>query len=234
MSPSRSRSLGELGLTALLASGLWVGIDLVAQVGGAVVFEPVVGNYLVGSLVGVVLGFPVAAWAVARYGQRHDVTPGDWGYDFSLRAFLSGLVVGGGLVILNLTVVVTVTEAVFGRPEAISGLLIEGLAGGLPVAALFLLAHGLVAPITEELAFRGVVQTALARERGPLVGVLGAATLFTLKHVLVDGSLERVLPVVVLALVLGVVRERWGTGASTITHATVNVVQGSLVLMAFL
>ncbi|MFC6942536.1 type II CAAX endopeptidase family protein [Salinirubellus sp. GCM10025818] len=219
---------------AFLASGLWFAIDLVAQVGGAVVFEPVVGNYLVGSLVGVMLGFPIAAWAVVRYGQRHGVTPGDWGYDRTPRALLSGFIVGGGLVILNLTVVVTVTEAIFGQPEQISGLLIEGLAGGLPVVVLFLLAHGLVAPITEELAFRGVVQTALTREQGPLVGVLGAATLFSLKHILVDGSLERVLPVVVLALILGIVRERWGTGASTVTHATVNVVQGSLVLIAFL
>ena len=219
---------------ALLASGLWVAIDIVAQVGGAIVFEPVVGNYFVGSLVGVVLGFPLAAWAVARYGQRHGVTPDDWGYDRTPRALLSGLVVGGGLVVLNLTVVVTVTEAIFGQPEGISGLLIEGLAGGLPVIVLFLLAHGLVAPITEELAFRGVVQTALTRERGSVVGVLGAATLFSLKHVLVDGSLERVLPVVVLALILGLVRERWGTGASTVTHAVVNVVQGSLVLIAFL
>ena len=219
---------------AFLASGLWFAIDLVAQVGGAVVFEPAVGNYLVGSLVGVVLGFPVAAWAVVRYGQRHGVTPSDWGYDRTPRALLSGFVVGGGLVMLNLTVVVTVTEAIFGQPEQISGLLIEGLEDGLPVVVLFLVAHGLVAPITEELAFRGVVQTALTRERGRLVGVLGAAMLFSLKHVLVDGSLERMLPVVVLALVLGIVRERWGTGASTVTHATVNVVQGSLVLIAFL
>ena len=234
MSQSNSRPFGELSRAALLASGLWFAIDLVAQVGGAVVFEPVVGNYLVGSLVGVVLGFPVAAWAVVRYGQRHGITPADWGYDRTPRALLSGLVVGGGLVILNLTAVVTVTEAIFGQPEQISGLLIKGLAGGLPVVVLFLLAHGIVAPITEELAFRGVVQTALTRERGRLVGVLGAATLFSLKHVLVDGSLERLLPVVVLALVLGIVRERWGTGASTVTHATVNVVQGSLVLIAFL
>ena len=102
------------------------------------------------------------------------------------------------------------------------------------MVVLFLLAHGLVAPITEELAFRGVVQTALTRERGPLGGVPGAAMLFSLKHLLVDGSLERMLPVVVLALVLGIVRERWGTGASTVTHATVNVVQGSLVLIVFL
>ena len=54
--------------------------------------------------------------------------------------------------------------------------------------------------------------------------------LFALKHVLVDGSLARITTLVMLGLVLGVVRLRWGTGSSTVAHMVVNLVSTGVVI----
>ena len=46
---------------------------------------------------------------------------------------------------------------------------------------------------------------------------------FALKHVLMDGTFARITTLLMLGLVFGVVRHRWGTGSSTVTHVIVNL-----------
>jgi membrane protease YdiL (CAAX protease family) len=94
---------------------------------------------------------------------------------------------------------------------------------GLWVVVLFTLAHGIVVPVNKELAWRGIVQSVLVRAEGVTTGIVITAVLHTAKHALVDVSLAPVPTVLVLALVLGVVRHRWGTTASTVVHLVVNL-----------
>lgn len=103
------------------------------------------------------------------------------------------------------------------------GFLLADLEAGVWVLLLFAVAHGIVAPVTEELAWRGVVQSALVEAQGRTVGIAVTAILFTAKHAVLDASLARVPSVLVLAVVLGLVRDRWGTTASTVVHAVVNL-----------
>ena len=101
--------------------------------------------------------------------------------------------------------------------------LLADLEAGVWVLVLFAFAHGIVAPLTEELAWRGIVQTALVESQRPAVGIVVTAALFTAKHMVLDLSFARAPTVLVLAVVLGLVRHRWGTTASTVVHAIVNL-----------
>ncbi|MFC7007942.1 CPBP family intramembrane glutamic endopeptidase [Halalkalicoccus salilacus] len=49
---------------------------------------------------------------------------------------------------------------------------------------LFALAHGIVAPVTEELAWRGIIQSALVRAEGVIIGIVVTDIVFTAKHAL--------------------------------------------------
>ena len=229
--PIQSSSFGK---TAVLATGIWIVIEVIAQVGGALLFEPIVGNLFVGSLVGVVVGFPVAAWSVTRFSQRRGIALDILEFGREPSRLVFGFLAGGALVIVNLTVIATASTAIFGPPAEIESLILEGFRGGMPVVLLFIVAHGLVAPFFEEFVFRGLIQTPLTKEYGTYTGIFGAAMLFSFKHIVVDGSFVRILPIVVLALVLGVVREKWGLTGSTVAHGVVNFIQGNLTVLAFL
>ena len=229
--PIESTSFGKI---AVLATGIWIVIEIIAQVGGALLFEPFVGNLFVGSLVGVVAGFPAATWFVIRFSQPRGIALDILEYSRRPSRLVFGVLAGGVFVIANLTVIATASTAIFGPPAEIESLIREGFRGGLPVTVLSIVAHGFVAPIFEEFVFRGLIQTPLTKRYGTYMGILGAAMLFSLKHIVVDGSFVRILPIVVLALVLGVVREKWGLTGSTVTHGVVNLTQGTLTVLAVL
>lgn len=72
------------------------------------------------------------------------------------------------------------------------GFLLSDLEAGLWVVVLFALAHGIVALVTEELAWRGIIQSALVRAEGVIIGIVVTAIVFTAKHALLDISLARV------------------------------------------
>jgi hypothetical protein len=61
-------------------------------------------------------------------------------------------------------------------------------------ATVILVAFLLVAPVAEEIFFRGVAYNAWERERGPWVAVIGSALLFAAIH----GSLFAVVPIFAL------------------------------------
>lgn len=215
----------------LLVAVGWTGIELLfgAGVGGAV--GAAVSNQFAGVLIATILGFPVAALVAVRLGRRVEIGRSEWDYHSGRRPVGVGLLVGILTVLLIQGIgLVLATGGWSDTATATFGFVLEDLQAGLWIVLLFAAAHGIVAPITEELAWRGVVQTSLVRAEGPLVGIVATAGLFTAKHALLDASLARVPTVLVLALVLGVVRHRWGTTASTLVHGIVNMV--SVVLLA--
>ena len=85
-----------------------------------------------------------------------------------------------------------------------------------------------LAPIAEEIFFRGIVFNALLREAGPRWAFLGSATLFAIVH----ASVVAFVPILLLGLALAwVYRRTQSLLAAIVVHATFN---GMSVLLALL
>jgi hypothetical protein len=221
LSPS---TLSPLARAGLVVAGGWTVVELLFGLGVASTVGSAIDNAFVGVLAATVVGFPVAALFAVRYGRRAGIDRDDWDYRTTDRTVGAGLA-AGALTVAAVQGVALLVAPVGGTAasEAAFGFLLADLEAGLWVLALFAFAHGVVAPVAEELAWRGVVQTALVESRGPAVGIAVTAALFTAKHAVLDASLARVPTVLVLAVALGLVRHRWGTAASTAVHAVVNL-----------
>lgn len=95
-------------------------------------------------------------------------------------------------------------------------------AAPLLVPASLLLVNGWVVPLAEEWFWRGRIQPALVGTGGPLAGLLATSLLFSLKHVLIDASLGRMLALTGFGLVMGLLALRHGWRASALAHAIAN------------
>lgn len=157
-----------------------------------------------------------------RRVQKEQLTWLDLGYDVSNRILIAGILSGAAL---------------FGVTEWGTGPLDERLSGvthameerlfaneGTAAFAVLLPVNALLAPLVEEFAWRGYVQTRLVAVWGVTAGVVVTALLFAAKHVVGDLSIDRTVTLLAGALALGMVRQRWGTIASTLTHAVLNLV----------
>ena len=221
LSSSQPSPLARAGL---VVAGAWTAIELLFGLGVAATVGAVLDNTFASTLVATTVGFPVAALFAVQYGRRVGLDRDGWDYRTTGRTVGVGLAVGA-VTVLAVQGVGLLVASVAGTDAAASafGFLLADLEAGVWVLALFAFAHGIVAPLTEELAWRGVVQSALVETRGPVVGIVVTAALFTAKHAILDLSLARVPTVLVLAVVLGLVRHRWGTTASTVVHVVVNL-----------
>jgi uncharacterized protein len=102
----------------------------------------------------------------------------------------------------------------------------RALANADPV--IIVIAVVLVAPVAEELFFRGVVYNAWLREHGPRAALVGSSVLFALIH----GSLFLFLPIVALGAALAVVYRRTGSLPAAIAlHAGFNGITVALALL---
>lgn len=114
------------------------------------------------------------------------------------RRLGGGLALGAGLLVASSLVVaalvgLTGSDAV---PEQL--ILDEALSGGLRTA-LALVAAVLLAPVAEELLFRGLLHRALRRRRGPVAATVLSSALFAVVHL--DVAVTQPLALVGLALV---------------------------------
>jgi uncharacterized protein len=100
-------------------------------------------------------------------------------------------------------------------------------AGGAKLAVLALVA-GLLAPVCEELMFRGLLQRALRRRLAPAPAIAITAAAFALAHPLLDWSLGTfaIVPALfALALVSGIAAEETGDlSVSILLHMGFNLV----------
>ncbi|HEY6607771.1 MAG TPA: type II CAAX endopeptidase family protein [Candidatus Limnocylindria bacterium] len=94
---------------------------------------------------------------------------------------------------------------------------------------LIVLAIVILAPIAEEVFFRGIVFNAWRREGGPVYAYVGSSALFAIIHL----SLVSLLPIFFLGLALAWVYERSGYNllAPMALHATVNGISVALALL---
>jgi membrane protease YdiL (CAAX protease family) len=205
-------------------AGGWTAVELLFGIALAAPVGSALGNTFAGTLVATVFSFPIAALFAVRYGRRVGLDCDDLDYRMTNRTMGMGLAAGLVTVLAIYGVGLLIASAI-GTDTAVTafGFLLADLEAEVWVLALFALAHGVVAPLAEELAWRGIVQSALVEARGSAVGIAATAVLFTAKHAVLDVSLARLPTVLVLAIALGLVRDRWGTTASTVVHAVVNL-----------
>jgi membrane protease YdiL (CAAX protease family) len=164
----------------------------------------------------------VGAIAWASFYRRPGALLGS-GFRIGLRpvgpAVLGWLAVFGAQIVLGVIV-----AALFG-PDALPD------RGGLPRELVqgptwsLLLGAVVVAPVAEELFFRGLLLQGLARSYGPRIGVAGSALVFGLFH-FSGPSIQTVLPMLsatVVGLVLGWLFVRTANlTVPVLTHALVN------------
>mgnify|MGYP006281112021 CR=1 FL=1 len=221
LSPSQLSALTRAGL--VVAAG-WTVIELLFGVGAAATIGPIVDNTFVVVLVATTVGFPFAAGVVVWYGCRAGIAHEDLDYRTTKRTVIVGTAAGLATALAVQTTGFAVTSvAGTEAANAAFGFLLADLEAGVWVLVLFTFTHGFVAPLAEELAWRGIIQTALVEARGPVIGIAVTAILFTAKHAVLDASFARVPSVLVLSVALGLARHRWGTTASTIVHVVVNL-----------
>jgi membrane protease YdiL (CAAX protease family) len=111
------------------------------------------------------------------------------------------------------------------QPQALATLLMEEPHGLYWSAALLYVVS--VVPVLEEIVFRGFVQTPFVRRWGRWPGVAMSSTVFALAHL---SDVQAVLPLFVLAMALGWLRERTGSLAAPIALHVANNAAAMLAL----
>lgn len=215
------RSL-PLGLVAL-----WPVVELASVLAGLTVVEAAggsvhrFGNALGAQELGLLVGMPVLALLFLRRADRDGQ---EVPFPLNRRVVLIGAAAGLVLLIADVSGN-QLDRLLFGSTSA--------LHGQIPVwsAVLLLLTNGFVGPVSEEFAWRGVLQPRMTLRFGTAPGLALTALLFSLKHCVVDFSLGRLFAIMAFGLVAGAVRLRWGTSTSAAAHVTANLI-GSLILLA--
>ena len=94
-----------------------------------------------------------------------------------------------------------------------------------------LLVNGIFVPLVEEWLWRGLIQPRFVGQLGLASGLLFTAFLFSLKHVIVDASLGRLLTLTGFGVVVGIVARRKGWESAALTHMLVNIISTVLFLL---
>jgi membrane protease YdiL (CAAX protease family) len=238
MSESKPADAGRVSLdssapaSAAVAIAAWVLVEFVFRRGLAPALTDALGTGLGADMVSIAVGFPLLAAGIALLGRRTGIRRPDWDYATSIRAVGAGVAGFVGYVVL-FSAAATVYTSVLGLEPSI-GVAALGV-GAAPTWALGLLfvVNGILVPITEELAWRGVIQTALADAYGTWLAVLVTAAAFVAKHLVVDlaAPLFRVTSLVIMATIFCGLRARYGTTSSTVAHLLANGVFTGLVFL---
>lgn len=188
------------------------------------------------SSVGLYGGFLfVARWWSVRHGSGDMVT--DYGWRVRWRDAWTGLGqsllarLGAGVV--GVIVSLFVSETREGPGPQFGGLDLSG-----PNLVILGVVIVMLAPVFEELLFRGMMQPVLVRRWSPRTGIVVTSALFSVMHVLPGATVaENVISVAstfVIGLVLGRVAHRAGDlSAAMWTHALFNLLTMVVVVLAF-
>ncbi|WP_459193792.1 CPBP family intramembrane glutamic endopeptidase [Halosimplex sp. J119] len=236
MSTERSVAADEGGFRGTSALGvgamvLWVVVEAILRWELVAVLTDVVESGRGADMLLVGVGFPLLAVAIAWLGRRRGIDLEDWDYDLSLRAVGAGI---GGVIayFVALVAAVLAITAIFGQPDTTAPTAVVEPGAATWVLAVLFVVNGIVVPLAEELAWRGVIQTALMRSYGVLAGSAVAAAGFVLKHVIVDGGASpvRLASLIILAVIFSALRARWGTASSTVAHLGANLLATGLAI----
>lgn len=222
----------RLPIFAVAAIVLWVLFEFALRRGVAPLLTDPLGTGLGADMVSIAIGFPLIAAGIAWAGIHVGITPSDWKYGLSFRTVGTGFAGFLAYTVLYVAAVAIYTSLLGLQPSITPTVLGVGDAP-MWAAALLLVINGVVVPITEELTWRGVIQTAFMDAYGTSIAIVMTATAFVLKHLVVDLSAPplRVTSLVILAVILCGLRARYGTTSSTIAHLAANgIATATLVL----
>jgi uncharacterized protein len=220
VSKSSTRFLPVFAATAI---SFWIVCEFIFRRGLVPHLSDLLHTGLGADAIAMAIGFPTITVLIAWWGFRVGIKRSDWDYSFSLRTIGAGL--GGFVSYLVLYAAITALYSLVLGIQPSVGATGFGLSESPTWAIVFLvIANGIIVPITEELAWRGVIQTALTKSYGTYAAIGITAIAFVLKHILVDLSAPvfRVTSLVLLAFILCGLRARYGTTSSTVAHLLVN------------
>lgn len=234
MNTATRGNVSRPGLAAGIVVG-WIVFELLLRRGVVSVLAPTYGGFAVDWTI-LLIGFPGIAVVLSVVALKAGQDPDRWGYEWSKRAGAAG--VGGiGIAVVLVAVTAQVDAVLFGLEStgaAFGDVVQETLQQTPLLAVVFLLGNGVAVPIAEEQVWRGIVQTEFVARWGTVIGIGLTAILFALKHVVVDLSIARLTTLLVLGLVLGVLRHRYGTVSTVITHIGMNLLSTASVVLLVL
>jgi membrane protease YdiL (CAAX protease family) len=221
----------SLVAVAVAASALWLVVEFVLRRELAAPIGDLLGSAADGYVAALALATVGGAAMAAAIGYRGGVAVADWDLSLSRRGVLEGVgaVVAYYALLFAAAIVATVAFG-FDPNAATTGGGVD--APTVTLVALFV-ANGVLGPIAEEVAWRGVVQTALTEAVGVAAGVAVTAIAFAAKHLLVDLAAPplRVASLVFLAFAFGVLRHRNGTGSAIVAHVLANTTATALLIL---
>lgn len=225
---SRVTSLGTFAAAAIIG---WILVEVSLRRGLVPILAEPFGSARGADLIVSVIGFALVTGLIAWWGQQLGIDSSEWDYTVSLRSIAAGLTGVVGYFVVYVGIVLLVTLVGIGLPSN-AGAVLGTAEWPLWVVGALLLINGILVPIIEEFAWRGVIQTALMESFGTVVGSVLTAAAFVLKHVIVDWGEPwfRLVSLIVLALLFCGLRVRFGTASSTITHIGVNSIATALLI----
>lgn len=216
------------------AVAIWVVGELAARITTAFAFPPAVQGTLLPLVIPIAIAYPLITAVIIFIGYRGGIKKADWHYRWSGINLAIGSVVGLILFALTYFLTRTLDAGLFGGLAASATAQLENAITNSPelwLRAAYIGVVGLLIPITEEWVWRGIVHTGLTKGMGQVTGFIITALAFVLKYLLVSLSIVNLTTLLVVALVLGVVRARVGTGASTMTHIITNLLTALIVII---
>lgn len=187
---------------------------------------PTVLASIIGQALGVIAVLALVSW---RKGQR------SLRLDFGLvvRVRDSGWLAAGLVLQVAVAPAIKLLSDVYGHPVHQSVVESFEAAGGLELT-LFVVAAVTLAPLAEELLFRGALLRALMRRTSPPIAVFASALVFALVHPAFDprvGSLVAVPALLLLGLTSGALALRTGDlSCSLLLHSGFNLLTAVLVV----
>lgn len=183
-------------------------------------------------------GLAMGLWPVLVARWKGSGVRRDFGWRFEPVDIAYGLGLGGLLLVVGSMVAAGVSFLVGLEPGAAESTNTEIIGDAADSAALWIviLAAVVIAPIVEELFFRGLCLRAIEGTFGTTAAILGSTVLFTLPHFTnpsLAGTAVLFSVIAVVGLVLAVVTVRTGRlGAAVIAHAAFNGVGVAAALLA--
>lgn len=159
-------------------------------------------------------------------GPRTDLRLG-----WSWRELRLGLTFGFGGLLVTIPASLIYTSLVGSGANSAVGRIFGGLRASWPWAVVVFLVVALVAPLCEEVIFRGLLWGALERRWGPLVAIVVSTVVFALAHL--EFTRAPLLVVVAVPLALA----RWYSGgllASVVAHQVTNLLPGIVLTLGLL
>jgi membrane protease YdiL (CAAX protease family) len=212
-----------VGLVALELAGVYLGVALVAWSGldASADVGFLLGTLGVPSLLGIVwvwLFVRMQGRSLRAFGLRPLST--HW-LQVALLAAPTCFIVGA--------LIAAAFAPLLGSPTLPAPIAPEDGHGGVGFILSFILCGVVLAPLLEELVFRGVVYAGLRRR----MGVVASAAIAALLHAAVHFDLASMLPLTAIFFLFGLLYERSGSlWASVIAHGGHNLISMGLALIA--